>query len=94
MYWLEINVTHTNPNSFTITSEQCSTLLYRVLDSCDGLNPNNPNNLKHGGSIEHPAGAILSITPKTGIQPYCNTYKTGKWNNINLGISVAASLCN
>jgi hypothetical protein len=92
--WLEINVTHTNPNSFTINSEQCSTLLYRVLDGCDGLNPDNPYNLKHGGSIEHPAGTILSITPKTGIEPYCNTYKTGKWIDISLGVSVATSFCN
>ncbi|KAI9798476.1 MAG: hypothetical protein M1833_004742 [Piccolia ochrophora] len=47
-----------------VTSDECVKTLMTITDGCDGVN--NPNNVKHGGEWEHPAGAKFSVVPMVG----------------------------
>ncbi|KAH8646937.1 hypothetical protein BGZ60DRAFT_535456 [Tricladium varicosporioides] len=66
-------------NNFVMVREDCRVLLYRIMHECDAYDDNNPNNLKHGGKIEHPLGATISINPKHKQAVYCNGYQNKKW---------------
>ncbi|KAE9374175.1 hypothetical protein N431DRAFT_481457 [Stipitochalara longipes BDJ] len=79
---------------FTIGSDQCSDLLTKIVDGCDGNNPDNPYNWKHGGSIQHPAGATLTFTPKGGApQPFCIPESTGFWIDEASALTMASGFC-
>jgi hypothetical protein len=86
-------------SSFGMTPQECKALLFKVLDGCDGNNPyDNPGNWKHGGSIKHPKGATLTLTPKGGAQPFCNSYGnppgTAHWVTIDDGVKAVQEFCN
>lgn len=72
----------------------CQFLFQTILDGCDGNNPDNPHNFKHGGTIPHPSGATLTLTPQAGANPYCNGYLNKKWVDISTGVDAATQFCN
>ncbi|KAK2810426.1 hypothetical protein FQN50_002915 [Emmonsiellopsis sp. PD_5] len=63
--WLELKIDW--KAGFTMAPDECFVLFKTIADGCDGNEPLfNRYNYKHGGSIEHPKGAILTFTPKSG----------------------------
>ncbi|CAG8959636.1 hypothetical protein HYFRA_00001539 [Hymenoscyphus fraxineus] len=80
-----------------ISPEACKILLYKVLDDCDGGNPDNPGNWKHGGSIEYRNVATLSFIPQGSPKPYCNPYGSppgsAPWVDIGVGIDAVNQFC-
>ncbi|KAK2748215.1 hypothetical protein FQN55_004491 [Onygenales sp. PD_40] len=63
--WLELKIDW--KAGFTMGSDECFVLFKTIADGCDGNEPLfNRYNYKHGGSIKHPKGAILTFTPKAG----------------------------
>lgn len=81
-------------SDFTLGADQCLSLFQKILDGCDGNNPDNLGNWKHGGTIVHPAGATLSIDPQAGPEPHCNGYTAGNWVDIDSGVSAVTQFCN
>ncbi|KAE9377471.1 hypothetical protein N431DRAFT_527367 [Stipitochalara longipes BDJ] len=85
-----------NPQTFRISPDQCTQLLTRVVDDCDGNSPDNPHNFKHGGSIGY-LGLNLSIelTQAAYQDPYCNNrFNPTQWVDRDVAVAAVTDLCN
>ncbi|PGH21349.1 hypothetical protein AJ80_03400 [Polytolypa hystricis UAMH7299] len=92
--WIQLEMVSTK--SFDMPASECVGLFKILSDGCDGNEPLfNPNNYKHGGSIEHPDGAILKITPKSGKNPICEPmpYEDKNWITRDAARFAATDLC-
>lgn len=92
--WLEFRVDW--KAAFTMAGDECRVLFKTISDGCDGNQPVfNPHNVKHGGVIEHPKGAILRLTPKSGSNPQCEgpSYDNKNWIDRDAAKIAATEFC-
>ena len=86
-------LTITFDGEFTVSKDQCKILFYSILDSCDGDSPDNPANFKHGGSLKYAPKATLTVDPKSGSNPYCNSGHSNKRVDLNVGVDAITRFC-
>lgn len=76
-----------------ISSDECKDFFNHLLSHCDGNEPLNYENLKHGGKYEHPKGATFEIAPYYGANPRCNGNKYKKWVDREVGNDKIMQFC-
>ncbi|KAK2790650.1 hypothetical protein FQN51_002477, partial [Onygenales sp. PD_10] len=93
--WLELKIDW--KAGFTMGSDECFVLFKTIADGCDGNEPLfNRYNYKHGGSIKHPKGAILTFTPKRGGKnPACEPtpYDGKNWIDRRAAVTGISEFC-
>lgn len=50
-----------------VSVDDCNKYMKVIINGCDGDDPNNPANLKYGGTFKHSSGAILEFAPFVGV---------------------------
>jgi hypothetical protein len=93
--WMQLRIDW--KSGFAMGADECVALFEIISAGCDGNEPTfNPHNLKHGGSIDHPKGATLTLTPKSGTNPICEgiPYKDKNWIDRDAAGTAAYEFCN
>ena len=57
--WLELRIDFNAASDITISTQECRAFFDTIIDGCDGNNPDNPFNFKHGGSFPVQARARM-----------------------------------
>ena len=75
-------------NDLVLTKDQCTEAFMAIVDGCDGNDPDNPGNLKHGGLLNYAGGAdngaIVEFVPNVGkTQKWCNDVTTTTYMDRN-----------